>query len=91
MQLVEKHIISKNDSRFTEIDNMAYRSKNLYNATLYAVRQHFFDTDTYLSYVAIQKQFQDTNHHDYRSLPTKVAQWTMKMVDQNFRSFFQIQ
>ena len=88
MQIVEKHIISKNDSRFTEIDNMAYRSKNLYNATLYAVRQHFFDTDSYLPYATIQKQFQETNQYDYRSLPTKVAQWTMKMVDQNFHSFF---
>lgn len=88
MQIVEKHIISKNDSRFAEIDNMAYRSKNLYNATLYAVRQHFFHTDSYLPYATIQKQFQETNQYDYRSLPTKVAQWTMKMVDQNFHSFF---
>lgn len=88
MKLVEKHIISKNDARFVEIDTMAYRSKNLYNATLYAVRQHFFDTDSYLPYATIQKQFQETNQYDYRSLPTKVAQWTMKMVGQNFHSFF---
>lgn len=88
MQLVEKHIINHNDARFTAIDDMAYKSKNLYNATLYAVRQHFFNTDSYLSYATLQKIFQTDNQYDYRNLPSKVAQWTMKMVDQNFKSFF---
>ena len=88
MQLVEKHIIRKSDSRFSAIDEMAYRSKNLYNASLYAVRQHFFNTEQYLAYATLQKQFQEDNQYDYRNLPSKVAQWTMKMVDQNFRSFF---
>ena len=88
MQLVERHIISKNDARFMAIDDMAYRSKNLYNATLYAVRQHFFNTESYLSYATLQKTFQTDNQYDYRNLPSKVAQWTMKMVDLNFKSFF---
>lgn len=88
MQLVEKHIIRMSDGRYNLIDDMAFRSKNLYNATLYAVRQHFFSTDSYLSYATLQHQFQSDNQPDYRTLPTKVAQWTMKMVDQNFSSFF---
>lgn len=27
---------------------------------------------------------------DYRTLPSKVAKWTQKLVDQNFRSFFNV-
>ncbi len=34
MQLVERHIIKKTDARFAKLDNLCFRSKNLYNATL---------------------------------------------------------
>lgn len=88
MILVEQHIIKKGDCRYIAIDLAAYKSKNLYNATLYAVRQHFFETNEYLPYARAQRLFQESNQFDYYELPSKVAQWTMKMVDQNFRSFF---
>lgn len=88
MLLTERHTIHKGDARFTILDTEAFRSKNLYNATMYAVRQHFFDTGKYLPYASLQKEFQESGQSDYRALPSKVAQWTMKMVDQNFRSFF---
>ena len=88
MRLVEKHNIKQGSECYREVDNMAYRCKNLYNSTLYAIRQHFFATGKYLKYADLQKQFQETNQYDYRQLPTKVAQWTMKLADQNFRSFF---
>lgn len=88
MILVEQHIIKKGDCRYNAIDLAAYKSKNLYNATLYAVRQHFFETNEYLPYARAQRLFQESHQFDYYELPSKVAQWTMKMVDQNFRSFF---
>ena len=75
---------------FNILDAEAFKSKNLYNATLFAVRQYFFENGRYLPYARLQKQFQDNEQTDYKSLPTKVAQWTMKMVDQNFRSFFNL-
>lgn len=89
MQLVEQHIIKRKSPNYKEIDNMAFRSKNLYNATLYAVRQHFFKTEKYLNFYTLQPQFQKDNQPDYYALPTKVSQQTMKMVDQNFKSFFE--
>ena len=88
MKLVEKHIIKCTDKRYNAIDEAAYKSKNLYNASLYAVRQHFFETKQYLSYASLQHIFQEDNQFDYRNLPSKVAQWTMKLLDQNFKSFF---
>ena len=88
MLLTERHTIRRGDSRFDLLDAEAFKSKNLYNATLYAVRQHFFETGEYLPYARLQKKFQDESQPDYKALPSKVAQQTMKMVDQNFRAFF---
>ena len=88
MILVEQHIIKHNNPKFKVIDMAAYKSKNLYNATLYAIRQHFFETGEYLPYAKVQHIFQTEKQFDYYQLPTKVSQWTMKMVDQNFNSFF---
>ena len=89
MTLTERHIITRNDSRFAVIDEAAYKSKNLYNATLYAVRQHYFTNNKYLPYKHIQKQFQDDKQPDYCALPSKVAQWSMKLVEQNFKVYFE--
>jgi hypothetical protein len=41
MQLVEQHIISRNDPCYPVIDEAAFKSKNLYNAALYEIRQAF--------------------------------------------------
>ena len=61
-------------------------SKNLYNESLYNVRQFYFAEKKYLNYV--------TNYHvckdsaNYKSLGTDIAQQTMKIVDRAFKSFF---
>ncbi len=41
MQLVEQHCIDKRDPRYAVIDEAAFKSKNLYNAALYEIRQAF--------------------------------------------------
>ena len=51
MQLVEQHIIGKNDPRFELIDSAAFLSKNLYNAANYAVRQVFIFEQRYISFL----------------------------------------
>ena len=88
MQLVEKHIIKKGHKYYADLDDLCFKSKNLYNATLYAVRQHFFNTNKYLNYYSLQPQFQNFNNPDYRALPANVSQQIMKLVNQNFKSFF---
>lgn len=88
MKLVERHIIKKLDSRYQELDKLCFLSKNLYNAGLYAVRQHYIKHKEYLSYVKIVKNFASADNVDYRSLPSKISQQTLKFVDQSFRSFF---
>jgi putative transposase len=41
MQLTEQHIIRHDDPRYAVIDDAAFKSKNLYNAALYVIRQSF--------------------------------------------------
>lgn len=85
---VEKHQIKLSDNRYKEAKYLCWLSKNLYNATLYDIRQYYFENKKYLNYNAINKIFTYNNQPDYRALPSKVAKWTQKLVDQNFRSFF---
>ena len=71
MQLVERHVIKPTDEKFKECDLLAFKSKNLYNATLYEIRQHYFSTKKYKNYYDMWRLFTDTNNVDYRSLPNK--------------------
>ena len=88
LTLVEKHQIKYNSKEHKECDKLCFLSKNLYNSTLYAIRQHYFNTKQYLTYPEVNKKFAFDNQVDYRALPAKVSQWTQKLVDQNFKSFF---
>jgi hypothetical protein len=50
MQLAERHIIKSTEYRFPEIDEVAFKSKNLYNAANYVIRQSFVYGWSYINY-----------------------------------------
>ena len=87
MQLVETHQFNKNHKHFKEMSRITHLSKNLYNAGLYDIRQHFFKTGKYKGYSSVAGEFCKGNP-DFKALPAKVAQQTLRLVDQNFKSFF---
>ena len=88
MILTERHIIKKTNPLYSELDNLCFLSKNLYNSALYAIRQYYFENKKYLSWVNINNNFVKDKQVDYYALPCKVSQQTLKMVDQNMKSFF---
>ena len=88
MELVEVHIIKSNHKYYNEADLLCFLSKNLYNSTNYAIRQHYIFQKEYLNYNRINKIFTDTNQHDYRALPAKVAKGTQRKLDKNWKLFF---
>ena len=88
MVLVEKHIIKPSHQYYDELDHLCLLSKNLYNATLYTVRQYYFANKQFLNYQAVNKIYAGSNQPDYRALPAKVATHTQMLVDRNFKSFF---
>jgi putative transposase len=86
MQLVEQHVISRNDERFAPIDAAAFASKNLYNAVLYEVRQAYIFEHRYLDYYAVYARMK--GHEAYKALPAKVAQQVLRLLDQNWQNYF---
>ena len=87
MQLVEQHVIDRNDPRYTVIDAAAFASKNLYNAALYILRRAYIFEGCYLSYSTMDKLMQP--HEAYKALPAKVAQKVLDQLDQAWQSFFE--
>ena len=85
MQLVEKHIINRNNEFFSECDDLAFKTKNLYNSCLYVVRQAYIKDKTNLLYELHNLM---KNTEDYKALPAKVASTVLLMVQHNFKSFF---
>jgi len=87
LQLLEQHIIDRADPRYSVIDAASFASKNLYNASLYEMRQAFFADGTRLSYAQMDKRMQA--HEAYKALPAKVSQQVLKLLDKNWTSFFE--
>ncbi len=62
MILVERHIVlDRNISK--EIDKLMLMSKNIYNLALYYIRQHYFKTNKWLSYVVLIDGMVLVNHN----------------------------
>ncbi len=87
MQLVERHLIRKDDPRFAVIDQAVFASKNLYNQALYQIRRAFIHEGTYLPYTEI---FHRVKHMDcYKALPAKVANSILILLHKNWVAFFE--
>ena len=86
--LVEQHTIKPSNPLYSELASACSLSKNLYNQALYRIRQHFFNTKGYLNKYALINEMTEEQQVDYTSLPRKVSQQVIGMVDQNFKSFF---
>lgn len=87
MQLVEQHIIKNTHKFYKELDKLCFLSKNLYNVANYYIRQEFTSNSIYLNYNKIDKLL-NTDNIDYKQLPAKVSQQTLKLLDKNWKSFF---
>jgi len=89
MQLVERHIIDRHDPRFAKIDPAGFASKNLYNASLYILRQAFFHHEHVPNYAQLAHSLKTTP--EFRALPAKVSQWTLRQVSGDWNDFWKAQ
>lgn len=87
MQLTERHIIKSTEHRFTEIDELAFKSKNLYNAANYVIRQSFIYGWGYVNYNEMNRIMK--SQEAYKALPAKVSQQILMILDKNWKSFFE--
>ena len=87
MQQVERHIVKRNNPIWQQIDQLCFLSKNLYNYANYLICQSFIFEQIYLGFNQVYHKVK--NQPDYQALPRKVSQQVLRILDQNWKSFFQ--
>ena len=70
------------------LKGLCYQSARLYNASLYNIRQYFFNTREHLTYNMNWRLMKDTE--DYSLLISDSAQQTMRIADRDIQSFFKL-
>lgn len=88
MYITEQHIIKKTNKQWKSLDHLCFLSKNIYNQTLYQIKQHYFKTKERLTYPEVNKIFVKKKLESYKKLPAKVSQGSQKLADRAFKSFF---
>ena len=88
MNLTEKEIIYSDDERFDLIKELCHLSKNLYNASLYDVRQYYFETKSYRTWQSQCPLFTKIKNPDYHALQSHLAVEVVKQVGRQFIGFF---
>ena len=88
VQTLQQNLRGLSADEYEVLRGLSHLSKNLYNKTLYEVRQHYFDNGEYLNYYDAYDQLK--TNWNYEVLPSQVAQQTMKQVDRGFKSFFNL-
>lgn len=78
-----KHLTA---GQYHTLRTMCRLSKNVYNQSIYNIRQHYFAEGTYLRYEANYPFMK--SEENYKVLGASVAQQTMKCADNAFKSFF---
>ena len=88
MNLTEKEIIYSDDERFDLIKELCHLSKNLYNASLYDVRQYYFETKSYRTWQSQRPIFTKNHNPDYYALQSHLAGEVLMQVGKQFIGFF---
>lgn len=84
MNLVEQHRYKFNN----EMDSITFQTKNLYNSCLYIIRQDFIQTGKYIGFKSLYQKIKQEKIWNDCNLPKKLTNQIIKLVDQNFSSFF---
>ena len=88
MKLIERHTIKKSNPLYNDIDRLCFLSKNVFNSTLYIIKQAFINKEPILKYVELDRLWRKGNA-DYKALPyTQCSQQTMRCVYSLLKSFF---
>ena len=89
IQLTQQIVVSNKSSKFAQLDELCFLSKNLYNVVLYHIRQYYKETGKYLTYNKLAKTLSDSNNLDYRAMPyAQSAQQVLKQVDNQYKAFY---
>ncbi|WP_337884873.1 transposase [Fischerella thermalis] len=87
MRVVDRHVINRNHEYWREADELAFKSKNLYNAANYFCRQYFFETGSRYTLPTLYHLVKNTE--SYRALPTKFSKQIIKKLIESWKSYFE--
>lgn len=82
----EQHNIKYGTEFYKFVDEMCFKSKNLYNYANYIIRQEFINNGNWIKY---NQLFQLVKESDpYKNIGSNVGQGTLRILDKNWKSFF---
>ena len=98
MRQVERHLIKPSSNLYSVCDDLTFKSKNIYNAGLYQIRQSIFGRNKsdkenkkpVLSWIQLVSEFRRQEQKDMKALPSKVSTNIIKMLGGNIRSYYQL-
>ena len=82
----ERQVITKNHPKYKVIDEMCFKSKNLYNYANYIIRQEFATNGNYINYHDMNKKLK--SHKEYKECMSQPANCILRLLDKNWKSFF---
>ena len=97
MRQVERHWIKEGHALYPICDDLTFKAKNLYNASLYQIRQSIFERNKcqeeekppVLSWVELVSQFRKEKQGDMLALPSKVSTNILKILGSTIHSYYQ--
>ena len=88
MLLTQKNNLNLSIEENRIVNLLCFHAARLYNVGLYSVRQHYFNTRTYLKYV---NNYHECKHNEnYGILLSDTSQQMLRLVDRDFSSFFKL-
>ena len=84
---VEQRIIHKSHPLWNTIDKMCFNAKNLYNYANYIIRQEYLKSKTYIPYR--EMNFNLKTHQQYKDCMSQPANCILRLLDKNWKSYFE--
>ena len=88
MYLTIKQVSKLSKDELLILRKLSHTAKNLYNESLYNIRQYFFKNKKYLNYYENYKVLKSSDN--YKLLNSNMSQQILKEVDGSFKSFFSL-
>jgi putative transposase len=82
MKLVESHIVKST----TELDELTFKCKNLYNKANYIIRNEFINNGNYMSKFDMFTLAKELD--EYKALPVRIGRGVLRTLDGNWKGFF---
>lgn len=86
VQRCEQHNIRYGTDFYKFVDEMCFKSKNLYNYANYIIRQEFINNGNWIKYNQLFQLVKESE--PYKDIGNNTGQGTLRVLDKNWKAFF---